>query len=122
MTVSKKSPQSFLPLPHKSLDILLALAGGEAHGYGIKRFVEERSAGVLRAATLYEALARLHRDGLIHESPTRPAEAASSRWRYYELSALGRLVLDAELRRLESILDYARSVAGGLWVPEGEGL
>ncbi len=120
MTTRETSPQSFLPLPHKSLDILLALVGGEAHGYGIKRFVEERSGGALRAATLYEALARLHRDGLIHESPTRPAEA-SSRWRYYELSALGREVLEAELRRLESILDYARSVTGEARVPRGEG-
>ena len=119
MTSKKTSPQSFLPLPHKSLDILLALAGGEAHGYGIKRFVEERSGGALRAATLYEALARLHRDGLIHESPTRPAEA-SSRWRYYELSTLGRQVLGAELRRLESILDYARSVHGYCRLPGGE--
>ena len=101
-------PQSFLPLPHKSLDILLALVDGEAHGYGIKRFVEERSPGKLRAATLYEALARLHRDGLILESPTRPEGAGSSRWRYYTLSDLGSAVLRAELARLESILDFAR--------------
>ncbi|MCG8455076.1 MAG: PadR family transcriptional regulator, partial [Holophagales bacterium] len=65
-----REARSFLPLPHKSLDILLALAEGEAHGYGIKRFVEERSGRRLRAATLYDAVARLHRDGLIHESAT----------------------------------------------------
>ena len=107
----RKNPevQSFLPLPHKSLDILLALAGGEAHGFGIKRFVEEREGRRLRAATLYEALARLHRDGLIHETSSRPDEAGSSRWRYYVLSDLGRSVLLAELSRLRSILDFAQS-------------
>lgn len=110
-------PESFLPLPHKSLDILLALADGESHGYGIKRFVEARGKGKLRAATLYEALARLHRDGLISETPTRPDEAGSSRWRYYVLSDLGTAVLDAELRRLRSILDFAQ--ARGLATEEG---
>ena len=102
-------PESFLPLPHKSLDILLALADGEAHGYGIKRFVEERSAKKLRAATLYEALARLDRDDLISETPSRPDEAGSSRWRYYVLTELGRAVLAAELGRLRSILEFANA-------------
>ncbi|MCG8461677.1 MAG: hypothetical protein MI919_35800, partial [Holophagales bacterium] len=54
------------------------------------------------------AVARLHRDGLIHESATRPDEVGTSRWRYYRLSQLGRRVLLAELDRLESILCYAR--------------
>lgn len=102
-------PKSFLPLPHKSLDILLALVEGEAHGYGIKRFVEERSGRRLRAATLYEALARLDRDDLISETPSRPDEAGSSRWRYYELTHLGQAVLRAELARLRSILDFAQA-------------
>ncbi|MEM9598487.1 MAG: helix-turn-helix transcriptional regulator, partial [Acidobacteriota bacterium] len=61
-------PASFLPLPHTSLDILLALAEGESHGFGVKRFVEARNGRKLRAATLYDALARLHRDGLIRET------------------------------------------------------
>lgn len=104
-----KDPQTFLPLPHKSLDILLALAEGEAHGYGIKRFVEERAGRSLRAATLYEALARLDRDGLIYESESRPDDAGSSRWRFYGLSELGRAVLGAELERLRSILEFARA-------------
>lgn len=112
----RPDPASFLPLPHRSLDLLLALGRGEAHGYGIKRFVEERAGKPLRAATLYEALARLHRDGLILESPTQPDEAGTSRWRYYRLSDLGREVLQAELARLASILEEARGA--GLAVAE----
>jgi len=109
MQPTTREIDSFLPLPHKSLDILLALVDGEAHGYGIKRFVEQRAGRRLRAATLYEALARLNRDGLIHETPSRPDDAGSSRWRYYVMSDLGNAVLRAELGRLCSILDYARS-------------
>lgn len=111
-----RRPDSFLPLPHMSLNILLALVDGEAHGYGIKRFIEEQSNGLVkvRAGTLYEALARLHRDGLILESAERVEEDAdgrpgTSRWRYYRLSELGEGVLRAELRRLSSLVGYARA-------------
>lgn len=116
MAQKKTRPDQFLPLPHMSLNILLALVDGEAHGYGIKRFTEEQSDGVIkvRAGTLYDALARLHRDGLIHESTERTEEssdgrAGTSRWRYYRLSALGERVLRAELRRLSSLVGYARA-------------
>ncbi|MEM8930096.1 MAG: PadR family transcriptional regulator [Acidobacteriota bacterium] len=102
-------PSPFLPLPHKRLDILLALAEGESHGYGIKRFVETLGHGKLRAATLYDGLARLHRDGLIRETATRPDDAGSTRWRYYVLTDQGRTVLEAELARLRSIVDFAQT-------------
>lgn len=116
MPGKKTRPDHFLPLPHMSLNILLALVDGEAHGYGIKRFTEEQSEGVIkvRAGTLYDALARLHRDGLIHESTERAEDGSddrsgTSRWRYYRLSELGEAVLQAELRRLSSLVGFARS-------------
>ena len=116
MAKKKTRPIQFLPLPHMSLNILLALVDGEAHGYGIKRFTEEQSEGIIkvRAGTLYDALARLHRDGLIDESPERVEEdsdgrAGTSRWRYYRLSELGEGVLRAELRRLSSVVGFARA-------------
>ncbi len=111
MKPDRQDPDSFLPLAHTSLYILLALLEGEAHGFGIKRFVEEQTGGRrrMRAGTLYEALARLHANGLISETPTRPDDAGSSRWRYYRLSEFGLKVLRAELRRLESLVELARS-------------
>lgn len=110
MTQKSQDPDSFLPLPHTSLNILLALLDGEAHGYGIKRFIEGRSEGRIkvRAGTLYEALARLQRAELIHESAERPGEG-TSRWRYYRLTQLGEEVLRAELRRLSALVSYARA-------------
>lgn len=104
--------ETHLPLPHMSLHILLALVDGEAHGYGIKRFIERQSEGrtKVRAGTLYDALARLHRGGLIHESQERPDDdGGTSRWRYYRLSDRGAEVLRAELRRLSSLVSYARA-------------
>ena len=112
MTRARNEPESFLPLPHTSLEILLALLEGEAHGYGIKRFIENRSVSGkrVRAGTLYEALARLERNGLIRESQEPPEDTQStSRWRYYGISKLGREVLRAELGRLSSLVSYARS-------------
>src|SRR5512143_560116 len=56
-----RTPGSFLPLPDAELEILIALADGEAHGYAIMRAVAERTAGRRRLGpgTLYTALKRL---------------------------------------------------------------
>ena len=67
--------ESFLPLTAVVFEILLALAGGDLHGYDIMREVESRSGGsvVLHAGTLYRALARLLRARLVEELDERPA-------------------------------------------------
>ena len=99
-------PDSFLPLKPAHFHLLLTLAAGPLHGYGIRREVEERTKGriVLAAGTLYETLQRLGRLGLIEEVETPPEaeEQASSRWRFYEATAIGKRVVRAELARLES--------------------
>lgn len=106
------NPEAFLPLPQAALNILLALLEGQAHGLGIRKSIEERTGGQLRmrAGTLYEALHRLDRDGLISELDNPPPDQdATSRWRYYRITGFGRQVLRAELRRLDAILSYAKS-------------
>lgn len=108
-----------LPLTPVTFQILLSLARGPLHGYGMKRDIEERTDGRLRlgAGTLYAGLQRMERDGLIEESepPEGMEAAAGSRWRFYVATALGRRVLEAELRRLEADLAAARRL-----VPRGE--
>ena len=74
--------------------------------------MEERTEGVivLAAGTLYETIQRLQRDGLVDEAPTpSDAEGASSRWRFYEATPLGRDVLRREVARLESDVSAARA-------------
>jgi DNA-binding PadR family transcriptional regulator len=105
--------ERFLPLKAVHFHILLTLAEGPAHGYGVRQQVEERTGGVivLAAGTLYETLQRLERDGLVEETeaPAEDAERASSRWRFYRATDLGRAVLVREVARLEDDLAAARA-------------
>lgn len=98
---------NFLPLKTNWFHILLSLASGEQHGYGIMQEVFERSDGKIRLwpATLYGTLKRLIEAELIEESDERPApELDDARRRYYRLTRLGRRVLDAETERLEELV------------------
>ena len=62
-----------LPLTPVALNILLALADGERHGYGIMLEVRERTGAKVRLGpgTLYGAIKRLKEGGLIEESGER---------------------------------------------------
>jgi len=101
----------FLPLKTHWFHIMLSLAGGEQHGYGIMQEVLNRSTGKVRLwpATLYGSIKRLREAGLIEESDERPApELDDARRRYYRLTALGKRVLDAECERLQELVRSIR--------------
>ena len=99
-------PRSSKPLPAASLHIVLALLGGELHGYALMRRVAELSDGAVKMGpgTLYGTLNRLVEDGLIVETTERFARADSERRRYYELTAAGRTVALDELARLKTLV------------------
>ena len=103
---------AYIPLKTNWFHILLSLAAGEQHGYGIMQDVLEQTTGKLRLwpATLYGAIKRLIEAGLIEESDVRPApEEDDARRRYYRLTPLGRQVLDAECDRLNDLVRAIRS-------------
>ena len=103
-------PDRFIPLKAQWFEIMLSLAGGEQHGYGIMQEVLDRTLGRVRLwpATLYGSIKRLAEAGLIEGSDERPApELDDARRRYYRLTPLGRRVLDAECDRLQ---DLVRSI------------
>ena len=108
-----RDPEAHIPLKPAYFHILLSLADRAVHGYGVRQEVEERTGGtiLLAAGTLYEALQRLQRDGLVEETaePTDAPEGASSRWRFYRATPLGRRVLDLEVARLEADVAAARA-------------
>ena len=111
MPDAEKTPQQYLPLTTAVFFILLALCDGEKHGYAIMREVEKNTAGrvTLGPGTLYGAVKRLLKSGLIAETGERPDPALDdARRRYYELTGLGREVLAAESERLASMVDIAR--------------
>jgi DNA-binding PadR family transcriptional regulator len=103
-----------LPLTPVVLEIAMALAGGERHGYDIMQEVERRTGGriVLHPGTLYRALARLLDQGFIEELAERRDEDDERR-RYYRLTPLGRAVARAEVDRLAHQVAAARRLFRG---------
>jgi len=109
--MAKVDSQRFLPLKTQWFHIMLALAGGEQHGYGIMQEVLERTGGKVRLwpATLYGSIKRLIEADLIEESNDRPKpELDDARRRYYRLTTLGRRVLEAECERLQELVRTIR--------------
>ena len=104
-------PRSFLPLTPLAFHVLMALADSGRHGYAIIQEVATRTDGLikLRSGTLYTLLQRLLGEGLIAESDERPrSDEDDERRRYYRLTPLGRDVLSADARRLETAVAEAR--------------
>jgi len=103
------------PLTPGAYHILLALAQGERHGYGIMREVERLSDGAMRLGpgTLYRTLKDLLNAGLIAESGERPDPAHDDeRRRYYQLTDAGQRAAQAETRRLARLVEQARAATG----------
>lgn len=89
--------------------VLLSLAGGVRHGYGVMQDVLTDTGGALRLGpgTLYGTLKRLLTAGWVEETDAPTEDAAQSaekpdeRRRYYRLTDTGRRALNAEAQRLE---------------------
>src|SRR5262249_10311997 len=109
--MTKRHPESLLPLTPAMFHVLVALADGEIHGYAIMKDVEELTGGAVRLSTgtLYGIIKRLLSDGLIRES-SAPSQDDERR-RPYALTAFGRDVARAEAARLEHTLALARRKA-----------
>ena len=106
--------ERLLPLRPVEFNILLSLASGDRHGYGIIRDAEARALpGVPDVGTLYRALRRMQDQGLIIESHRRPAaDADDERRNYYRITPLGLRLARAEARRMAALTRAAR--IGGL--------
>lgn len=93
-----------------TFNILLALADGDRHGYGIIKDIEERAGQAEAPSTgaLYLALQRMQQEGWIEESPERPDPAQDdARRRYYRLTPAGRQSAEAEANRLAALVSVA---------------
>lgn len=110
----RRTLEEHLPLRPVEFHILLSLAAGERHGYGIILDIQERGGdSVPDVGTMYRALARMAESGLIEAAARRPApDAGDERRNYYRLTDAGLRVAKAEARRLEGLTRAAR--IGGL--------
>jgi DNA-binding PadR family transcriptional regulator len=98
------------PLTPAVFHILLALAPGERHGYGILKEVLRHTSGEVRLGpgTLYGTLRRLMDASWVEETEGR-GDVGDERRRYYRLTRLGRSALQAEAKRMEALVRTARA-------------
>ena len=100
------------PLPSAALNILLALAGEELHGYAIMRQVEQQTYGRVRLGpgTLYGSLRTLLEASLIKElDDSSDSEGSSERRRCYRLTSAGLKRVRSEVEGLAQTLRVARA-------------
>ena len=113
MNDTLQSPEDLLPLTPAVFNILLALADGEKHGYGIMLEVEANTKGqvFMGPGTLYGSIKRMLQAGLIEESYERvdPGMDDPRRRSYYRLTGLGKRTLRMEAERLASQVQIART-------------
>ena len=113
MNDTTQSPEELLPLTPAVFNILLALADGEKHGYGIMQEVEVNTKGqvLMGPGTLYGSIKRMLQGGLIEESDERvdPEMDDPRRRFYYRLTGLGKRTLRMEAERLVSQVQIAKT-------------
>lgn len=114
--MAHRDPTDLLPLSPLSFHLLVTLAHGPRHGYGMMKEISARTAGALQPATgtVYLALQRLEDDGLIEEAPRRKGSQDDSRRRNYRLTRFGRSVAAAETRRM---LSYVHAATDARLIP-----
>src|SRR5687767_8175249 len=105
-----RNPADALPLRAVDFLVLLMLASGERHGYGIMQDVLAHTEGrmELEAGSLYRTIRRLADERLLEEAARRPtADSDAERRRYYRLTPFGRRVVAAEAARLRALVHLA---------------
>ncbi len=99
MSIRTKSQTGASGRNDPSVLILTSLASGAKHGYGLLQDIEAFAGVRLGPGTLYGAISRLEKRGLIE------AVGASGRKRPYRLSPAGADALEATLAELRTIVD-----------------
>jgi DNA-binding PadR family transcriptional regulator len=105
-----RDPNSELPLAPVPFEILLALSRGPLHGYGIVQEIREQTDGQIDLSTssLYTAVRRLLRDGLVEDAKDHPSgDSAGPARRNYRVTAFGLAVARLEAQRLKGRVGLA---------------
>ena len=88
------------PLTPAVFHILLALADGPLHGYGIMQAAESTAGVAMGPGTIYGTLERLESAGMVKEV----AGTGGDRRRVFALQPAGRAALREEARRLSRLV------------------
>src|SRR5262245_48620536 len=97
------------PIP---LHILIALADGDSHGYGVMQAIREQTSGALavQTASFYRHLGKLIDEGWVAEAPARRGADDPRRGTYYRLTPRGRQVLAEEKQRLTDLVAHMKKI------------
>lgn len=98
------------PMSESYYYILLCLAKGANHGYGIMQMTERLSRGdvTIGSGTMYGATGNMIKKGWIQEIFSN--EPGQERRRLYQLTEAGRETLRGEIARLRRMLENAEGV------------
>lgn len=98
------------PMSESYYYILLCLAKGANHGYGIMQMTERLSRGdvSIGSGTMYGATGNMMKKGWIQEIFSN--EPGQERRRLYQLTEAGRETLRGEIARLRRMLENAEGV------------
>lgn len=88
----------YIPMTESGFYILFCLQEPQ-HGYGISRRVRAMTGGAVSigAGTMYGTLSKMEQDGLIAFC------GEEDKRKLYQITGLGRTVLEAELKRIERL-------------------
>jgi len=110
-----------LALLQGTLDMLIlrTLLFGPAHGHQIAKHIQRTTEDVLQVehGSLYPALHRLERKGLVASKWATAAKDAKREFKYYRLTEAGRKQLTAEESKWKQL---TRAVAQIMWPVEGK--
>ena len=95
----------YVPMTESGFYILYCLQRPQ-HGYGVSQQVRQMTGGevVIGAGTRSGSLSKMEKDGLI------AFVAEEDKRRLYQITALGREVLETELRRIERLYKNSKGV------------
>jgi DNA-binding PadR family transcriptional regulator len=107
--------QSNLPLTETTFFILLSLAPQPKHGYAIMKDVEALSHGRVRLSTgtLYGAIKRMLEQGWIKRIEDDEEQENGRIRKSYQLTGIGRRILEAERERLGALMAAAQEAMAG---------
>ena len=96
--MNDKIRKIYVPMTESGFYILFCLQSPQ-HGYGISQQVKRLTGGAVTigAGTMYGTLSKMEKDGLIR------FYSEEDKRRLYQLTELGREVLETEIRRIERL-------------------
>ena len=101
--MNDKLKKVYVPMTESGFYILFCLQTPQ-HGYGISQQVKRMTGGAVTigAGTMYGTLSKMEKDGLIR------FYSEEDKRRLYQLTELGREVLETEIKRIERLYKNSR--------------